>query len=45
VEELPDETLVYLLGSRYCEVDLLADEAWEIAGPVDGGWHKVQALG
>lgn len=44
VEELPDETILYLLGSRYCEVDLLAGEAWEIAGPVAGGWAKVQAL-
>ena len=25
VEELPDEVLVYLLGSRYCETDRLSD--------------------
>ena len=35
---------MYLLSSRYCEVSLLADEAWKIAGPVEGGWAKVQAL-
>src|SRR5689334_11084427 len=28
VENLPDEVLVYLLGSRYCETDRLMDTAW-----------------
>src|SRR3954454_16197914 len=28
VEELPPETLQFLLGSRYCEVDLLSQAAW-----------------
>lgn len=44
VEDLPDEVLPFLLSSRYCEVSLLADEAWKVAGPVEGGWAKVQAL-
>lgn len=44
VADLPDETLIYLLGSRYCEVDLLMGEAWDIAGAVQSGWHKVQAV-
>ena len=44
IEELPDEALGYLLSSRYCEVSLLADEAWEIAGRHTGGWARVQAL-
>jgi len=44
VDDLPDEVLLYLMSSRYCEVSLLADEAWAIAGPVDGGWARVQAL-
>ena len=44
VNELPDEVLLYLMSSRYCEVSLLADEAWEIAGHVAGGWARVQAL-
>src|SRR5947209_14150793 len=30
VEDLPEETLVYLLGSRYCETDRLTDEAWRL---------------
>ena len=33
VEDLPEETLMYLLSSRYCEVDLLSDTAaWLFAG-------------
>src|ERR1043166_4325452 len=30
VAELPDELLVYLLGSRYCDTDLMADTAWSL---------------
>ena len=28
VQHLPAETLLFLLGSRYCETDRLSDEAW-----------------
>lgn len=44
VPDLPDDVLPFLLSSRYCEVSLLADEAWKIAGNVRGGWARVQAL-
>lgn len=44
VEALPDETLVYLLGSRYCETDRLAQFAWARFGDIAGGWEKVQAV-
>ena len=30
VEHLPESTLVYLLGSRYCETDQLSDIAWQL---------------
>ena len=30
VEELPDETLLFLLGSRYCETDRLSETAWQL---------------
>ncbi len=30
VEDLPPETTVYLLGSRYCETDRLSDVAWKL---------------
>ena len=36
VEALPDECLVFLLGSRYCETDLLSDVAWQLFGKSPG---------
>ena len=44
VEELPDECLVFLLGSRYCETDLLADIAWQVCGHAPPGRARVQAI-
>lgn len=44
VQQLPEETLVYLLGSRYCETDLLANEAWRLFGNGATGWQRVQAI-
>ena len=43
-EALPDETLLYLLGSRYCETDRLGGLAWSRFGAIVGGWQKVQAV-
>ncbi len=42
--ELPQEALIYLLGSRYCETDLLGDTAWTLFGQVEPGWARVQAV-
>ena len=44
VEDLPEETLVFLLGSRYCETDLLSEKAWELFGNSPPGWERVQAI-
>ena len=44
VEQLPEETLVYLLGSRYCETDLLSETAWRQFGNGPTGWARVQAI-
>lgn len=44
VESLPDETLVYLLGSRYCDTDLLSETAWRLFGTTPEGWGRVQAV-
>ena len=44
VDELPDETLLFLLGSRYCETDLLSPTAWELFGQSPPGWTRVQAI-
>ncbi len=42
--DLPGEVLPYLLGSRYCETDRLADTAWSLFGQVEPGWARVQAV-
>jgi transglutaminase-like putative cysteine protease len=44
LHELPDDALVYLLGSRYCDTQKLTDLAWALFGPVTGGWQRVQAI-
>ena len=44
VERLPESTLVYLLGSRYCETDLLSQIAWQRFGTGPTGWQRVQAI-
>lgn len=44
VEQLPDETLLFLLGSRYCETDPLVDTAWELFNDNVSGWRRVQAI-
>jgi transglutaminase-like putative cysteine protease len=44
IEQLPDEMLVYLMPSRYCETDKLTDIAWSLFGKVEPGWTRVQAI-
>jgi transglutaminase-like putative cysteine protease len=44
VHELPDETMRFLASSRYCETDLLLDEAWRLFGTAQPGWARVQAI-
>lgn len=44
VEDLPPDVLVFLLGSRYCETDRLADEGWRLFGHTAPGWARVQAV-
>jgi transglutaminase-like putative cysteine protease len=44
VESLPEEALVYLLGSRYCDTDRLSDIAWRMFGHTPTGWPRVQAV-
>ena len=44
VQDLPFDTLVYLLGSRYCDTDLLSDEAWRLFESTAPGWARVQAI-
>jgi transglutaminase-like putative cysteine protease len=42
--DLPNECLIYLVGSRYCETDLMIDTAWTLFGKVRPGWRRVQAI-
>ena len=44
IEDLPNETLVFLLPSRYCEVDKLSEIAWTLFGETPPGWPRVQAI-
>ena len=44
VERLPNDTLVFTLGSRYCETDKLSDIAWQLFGSAPRGWRRVQAI-
>ena len=44
VQDLPFETLVYLLGSRYCDTDLLSEDAWRLFENAPLGWARVQAI-
>jgi transglutaminase-like putative cysteine protease len=44
VQDLPAETLTYLMNSRYCEVDRLSNLATELFGYTYSGWGRVQAI-
>src|SRR6201987_5723350 len=44
IDQLPDNALVYLVGSRYCDTEKLRNLAWSLFGSVPGGWQRVQAV-
>ena len=44
VQALPQEALLFLLGSRYCETDVLSETAWRLFANVPAGWRRVQAI-
>jgi transglutaminase-like putative cysteine protease len=44
IESLPEETLVYLLSSRYCDTETLSPIAWNLFGQIQPGWSRVQAI-
>jgi transglutaminase-like putative cysteine protease len=44
VQNLPTDTLQFLLGSRYCETDALSEEAWRLFKHTPLGWSRVQAI-
>lgn len=44
LHDLPTDTLHYLIGSRYCDLELLSDIAWNLFGQGPVGWGRVQAI-
>ena len=44
IRDLPDDVLVFLLGSRYCDTDRLGDFAWANFSNTPLGWGRVQAI-
>jgi transglutaminase-like putative cysteine protease len=44
VPELPEDTLIFLLGSRYCDTDRLSETAWNLFDQTPPGWDRVQAI-
>src|ERR1700749_2423183 len=44
IDQLPDDLLLYLMPSRYCETDKLTDVAWSHFAKTKPGWARVQAI-
>jgi transglutaminase-like putative cysteine protease len=44
IQDLPEEAVVFLLGSRYCDTEKFADTAWDLFGQTEPGWARVQAI-
>jgi transglutaminase-like putative cysteine protease len=44
IGELPDDALIYLLGSRYCDTQKLSEMAWSLFGSVTPGWQRVEVI-
>lgn len=44
IDDLPDDVMVYLMASRYCDTDKLSAIAWELFGQTPEGWARVQAI-
>jgi transglutaminase-like putative cysteine protease len=44
VEDLPDDVLIYLLGSRYCETDRLMQVAWGQFGGMTSARDRIDAI-
>ncbi len=44
IQDLPEEALVFLLGSRYCDTEKFSQTAWSLFGQTPSGWGRVQAI-
>jgi transglutaminase-like putative cysteine protease len=44
IQDLPEEALVFLLASRYCDTEKFLQIAWNMFGDTEPGWTRVQAI-
>ena len=44
VQDLPDDVMVFLMPSRYCDTELLSDLAWSLFGGTPLGYERVKAI-
>ena len=44
IGDLPNDVLIYLLGSRYCDTEKLSNLAWSLFGGITPGWQRVQTI-
>jgi transglutaminase-like putative cysteine protease len=44
IARLPDDVLVFLVPSRYCDSDNLSNFAWSTFGGIGGGYGRVRAI-
>jgi transglutaminase-like putative cysteine protease len=44
IQDLPEESLGFLLGSRYCDTEKFSQTAWSLFGQTPSGWGRVQAI-
>jgi transglutaminase-like putative cysteine protease len=44
IQDLPEDALVFLLASRYCDTERFSEIAWSLFGQTQMGWSRVQAI-
>jgi transglutaminase-like putative cysteine protease len=44
IQDLPEDVLVFLLASRYCDTEKFSQTAWDLFGQTPSGWGRVQAI-
>jgi transglutaminase-like putative cysteine protease len=44
IVDLPDDVLLFLVSSRYCDSDKVADFAWSQFGKISGDYRRVQEI-
>jgi transglutaminase-like putative cysteine protease len=44
IQDLPEDALVFLLESRYCDTQNCSETAWNLFGSTPMGWSRVKAI-